>query len=395
MTNKKLDSSNVDNYICFLIAKNKFCKLDEKEKSDLENWLYSSVNNMELFGKIFIEKDYKEWLEIVSNLNVEEDYNRLILTLNKQNSRIIKRKKLRYAFYIASTVIILVMVFLMFRYIKYPNKILEPISKGETKAMLELPNGRKVYLSNNLTNDIIEVHGTVINIDSSMVSYENLNINTIDTVAINNKIYIPKSSEYKLKLSDGTEVFLNSDSYLEFPSLFIGANRDVILKGEAYFKVKSDSTKPFIVKTNGVDIKVIGTEFNVEAYEDDDYIRTTLVKGKVEVHSPLNTLNMLPNVQAVFNRITNIIDTLKVDVEPVIAWTKGQFYFKNTRMEDIMKELSRWYNFNVIYKDESIKDMLFDGRLDRRYTLDSVLDILEVMRDINIEVIDNNVILSN
>ncbi|MDD4192207.1 MAG: DUF4974 domain-containing protein, partial [Mangrovibacterium sp.] len=190
---------------------------------------------------------------------------------------------------------------------------------------------------------------------------------------------VPKGGEYKLVLEDSTEVWLNADSKLKFPAQFSAGIRDVELVGEAWFRVKKDSSSPFLVRLNDMDIKVLGTEFNTSAYPDDPLVTTTLLNGLVTVYYKTGITgqqNLLPGDQASYNKEKNTIHLETVDVARFNAWKDGVFVFDNQPLSDVARILGRWYNVQFIIQNEDLKNARFSGQFLRYEDIRVVFDIV-------------------
>jgi len=190
----------------------------------------------------------------------------------------------------------------------------------------------------------------------------------------------PRGGEYKMILDDGTEVWLNADSRLEFPDKFVAGTRKVKLVGEAYFSVTKDVQRPFIVSLNSMDIEVLGTEFNVSAYSNDTQIKTTLVEGKVSIKNGAETENhkvLAPGEQASFDKNNNTIEVQKVDVNEFIAWKDGRFVFGYQQLGEITKVLERWYDVDFIFADENLRSIPFSGEFLRYDDISKIFEIIK------------------
>lgn len=248
----------------------------------------------------------------------------------------------------------------------------DSIVPGGLKARLVLPDGEQIELEQGRK---IEAGGVEVNGDRIVVSGGTAEANAAHWT----KLIIPRGGEYRLELADGTVVMVNSESCLEFPTRFDGAQRIVNLEGEAYFVVARDTVRPFVVVTPQMDVRATGTEFNVKAYRDEAYVRATLVEGRVSVASgegKRQVTELRPSEQAELDTASGRVSVARVDVGMAVAWTQGRFIFRGERLEDIMTQLARWYDFDVRYADDRIRGLVFDGRLNR---LESVYPILEIM----------------
>ncbi|MDE6451450.1 MAG: DUF4974 domain-containing protein, partial [Odoribacter sp.] len=191
--------------------------------------------------------------------------------------------------------------------------------------------------------------------------------------------------EYQLKLEDGTKVWLNSDSHLKYPEAFVGRQREVFLEGEAYFEVAQNIQKPFIVRAGNQMIKVLGTGFGITYYTDEEVQTVTLVHGKVEVgfrEVDQSSFILCPGQQISYNRSNHQVKYENVDVWEHIAWKDGKYVFNKKRLEDMLNTLSRWYDFQVFYRDDRCKDILFSGEIRRFENFSSILELIQKTSDV-------------
>lgn len=190
-----------------------------------------------------------------------------------------------------------------------------------------------------------------------------------------NTLVVPRGGEYMLELSDGTKVWLNSDSELRFPVTFVGDRRNVEIEGEAYFEVAKDEGKPFHVLANGADIKVLGTSFNVMTYRGRTI--TTLVEGEVCLTYKDESVLMVPDRQAEVITETGKILMREVDARNFTLWKDGVFYFENAALETIAERLSQWYDVNIIFNDEALKQLRYSVEMKRYNNIQDLLTKIE------------------
>ena len=208
-----------------------------------------------------------------------------------------------------------------------------------------------------------------------------------------NTLVIPVGGLYELELSDGTRVWLNSVSQLRYPVQFTGKERKVYLSGEAYFDVKTDSLRPFIVESGGMNVRVYGTEFNVTAYRDEK-LRTTLVQGKVGIKvDGEKELLLRPGQMAEYDAQTKHLEVQEGNTYLYTAWKEGTFAFKDETIEEIMGRLSRWYDLNVFYANEEVKKQLYDGIIPQVKDFEDILRMIEGTATIHFEIKGNTVIV--
>lgn len=263
------------------------------------------------------------------------------------------------------------------------------IPSGSWKAELTLSNGEKIILDTNLYQKEIKVDGmNFLNDDKrGKLSYEGSSDEAEEDGLLDyHTLYVPKGGEYSLQLPDGSRVWLNSETTLRFPVRFSEKQREVFLCGEAYFSVAKDDTAPFRVKVTGGNVTVLGTCFNVSAYEDDGMWQTTLVEGSVSVEDGGEKVLLVPAHQYSVDWRTGERILRKVDPEVYTSWIDGKFYFSAYAFEEIVKKLERWYDFTMTYEDEEIRQMHFSGTINKHRPLNEVLRFLEKTTDIHFDI---------
>ena len=274
-----------------------------------------------------------------------------------------------------------------------PEKIVEKniFDPGSKKAYLLSMEGAKIDLSESF--EMKKEDGTTISNNSQgVISFQKTT--PIKKTIEQQTIYVPKSGEYELVLSDGSKVFLNSESQLTFPSYFEGDTRYVELSGEAYFEVKKDG-KPFIIQTSDLSIEVLGTSFNVNAYKTNPYVNTTLVKGSIRVHLPENqeTFLLKPEHNFRLDKLSDEISVQQVNTDIYTAWVKGEFVFRNQPLTEIFTQLERWYDFRIIYESPDIRKMRFTGSAEKARPLNYLLDQIQAVTDIQYKYKKDKIIL--
>lgn len=255
------------------------------------------------------------------------------------------------------------------------NNNSDEIQVGTDKAILTLEDGSEVALEKGKSVTVNNIKS-----DGEKLVYQTSNSKNHDVKY--NYLTIPRGGQFFIQLSDGTNVWLNSDSKLKYPVAFTkNSSRKVeLVYGEAYFDVspsKNHNNTNFIVSTQNQDIEVLGTQFNIRAYKEDNVIATTLVEGKVSVNNDGNKKTLKPNQQSQFNTTTNIIDIIPVDVYYEISWKNGLFSFKNKPLKDIMMVISRWYDVDVVFENEKALDVTFNGVFNKKQSIDEILSIIE------------------
>ena len=201
-----------------------------------------------------------------------------------------------------------------------------------------------------------------------------------------NKLSVPAGGEYQLTLEDGTTIQVNAASELLFPTHFKKYIRQVKLKGEAYFKVKTKPDSPFHMMVDKLNVQVTGTSFNVKAYEESDKIDITLVEGSVNIRRGQEVLaTLIPGHKFIYCKTTDEYSTTEADIMAETGWTEGKFVFRNEKIENITQELSRWYNVEMVVNDD-IKDLCYSGILSRKQPFIEILDALQLTHELDFKV---------
>lgn len=276
------------------------------------------------------------------------------------------------------------------------------IAAGKNTAVLTLANGRQINLSAALNGQLAEESGISINktSDGELVYEVKGSAGTAGDDEHLNTISTPKGGQYKVVLPDGSNVWLNAASSISFPSVFANlSHRKVRLKGEAYFEVAKDKAHPFVVQTALQDIEVLGTHFNVNAYSEEGRIRTTLLEGsvRIEVGGDKKVLDedpagvvLKPGQQSVLS--DGRLSVVQADTEETVAWKNGYFKFNSESLSAVMRQLSRWYDVDVVYQGEISKDR-FGGTISRYKNVADVLEMLQSTKLVKFKVEGRKIIV--
>lgn len=244
------------------------------------------------------------------------------------------------------------------------------VNPGTEGAILTLADGSQVVLDSLQEGKITAPSGEVIRLYKGMLEYESKQ--TTEMLA-HNTVSTPRGRQFKLRLPDGSLVWLNAASSIRYPVRFAGSNRLVEITGEVFFDVEQDAKRPFIVTKDDLSVVVTGTTFNMNTYDDEKGKRITLVEGGVEVNKGTEKQVLQPGEQAVAG--TRLTLHRNVDVNTVVAWKNGYFSFNNTYLQSLMRMIARWYDVEVEYEG-AVPNMKFGGEISRTTTLDDVLNIL-------------------
>ncbi|HEU0227776.1 MAG TPA: FecR family protein [Arachidicoccus soli] len=270
------------------------------------------------------------------------------------------------------------------------------ILPGGNKAILTLSNGKKIVLDS-VSNGLLAKQGNinVLKLSSGQIVYKEAIKNVIETVHYNT-MSTPRGGQYSIALPDGTKVWLNAASSITYPTMFSGNTRVVSITGEAYFEVAKNPNKPFIVKTpRDMQVQVLGTHFNINAYTDESTIKTTLLEGAVKVTSPHGLQRLVPGEQAQLAESGNLKLLKDVAVEDVVGWKEGIFDFNNADISSVMRQLSRWYDVDIHYEGSNIPTDLFSGIIRRDNSIQQVLKMLETTLRVNFAIKGKSIFVSS
>lgn len=252
--------------------------------------------------------------------------------------------------------------------------VIKDIAPGHNGAVLTLADGKQIVLDSAHNGELTAQGKTEIVKEGGSIAYKG---REVPDKILYNIMSTPKGRQYQLVLADGSKVWLNSASSIRFPTAFPGDLRSVEITGEVYFEIAPDKTKPFHVKLNDQDIQVLGTHFNINAYPDERFTRTSLTEGSVKISSGKDEYLLTRGQQAVLDKTsgrTRVVE--EVNMENVLAWKNGFFNFENADLPAVMRQLARWYDVEIVYSKDIPKER-FNGEIDCNLSLASVLKILE------------------
>lgn len=371
-----------------LVLKDLKGELNELEKETLKNWLLESEHHRELYKKITDQEFIDSQLIVVSENHKSIAWENIENATEHHSisSFKISRKLLKFAAVIA---FLIVSTMLLYQQTKTDEgKTNQKMAKNEilpggNKATLTLADGRKITLANANKGELAKQQDAVIvkTADGQIVYQAHSNSSEQEVF---NTIATPRGGQYQLVLPDGTKVWLNAMSSIRFPVAFNGEVRTVELIGEAYFEVTKNKKQPFIVNAAGVDVKVLGTKFNISAYHDEKQIKTTLLEGSVKIAQGRDSALLQPGMQAICenDRPMKIIHT---DVEESVAWKNGYFLLRSRPIKDLMLTISRWYDVEVRY-DGDLDGVIFGGKYSKNDKLSELLKSLEITGTVKFKV---------
>lgn len=373
-----------------------YCRgqMSDREKQDFESWLGEDENNPALFTHY--KKTYINARQAVFLKHVDEDraWENIVNEFKTTDKRVVPV----WMFYAAAVCIVAVLsTWFVWNEVSKINTDshhdFEQLAEtGCRRAILTLDDGTQCRLAENGQQEFNESNGTLIIKDS----INNLIYNKQDDVGeqlIYNEIEVPKAGEYALTLSDGTRVWLNADSKLRYPVSFDEKQRDVYLSGEACFDVTHNPKAPFTIYVHDTEVKVLGTYFNISAYDNQACVATTLVKGSVQVKHLSDEVTLAPGNQSLVEKGKDGIRVADVDAALYIAWVNGVFEFENKDLAYITAQLGRWYNVDFFFKESELKHIKFTGAIKRDKSINYAIKLIESVTDVSFKVEGEQIII--
>ena len=333
-------------------------EITSEQQEELTYWLKEDKHHDDLHRIIMDHERIRSEQEVFLLFNQQKAWAKI-------SQKTYRKGKMRYTRILRYAAVFICLISVSV-YFLYPNK---PEEKIEIAELFLEPISPKAILQNE--QDVrISLPGQCYSIKDIISHKKQLETSEIL------RIYVPKGGEFELVLADGTRIWMNSETELKFPRAFTGDKRQVeLVTGEAYFDVRKDKAKPFIVRNKDLDLTVLGTQFNIQNYSDEHEIITTLVEGAVQLSANKTVLH--PGEQATYNKTTRETQVEMVDTELFTAWREGRLIFKSTRLEIVLKQLSRWYDVKFEYEEEGLKDLIFSGKMKKYDNGNVILGILK------------------
>ena len=367
---------------------------DNAQEKELNEWRSVSPRHEELFQRMLSSEHVEKSISRFVKTEEEEERGWRQLQQKARSGRSVRKTKW---FPYAAAIVLILSVGGVFYFSgdKEQTEIL-PIAKNEvqvpgSRAVLILPDGRKVDLENEVLRSDLAQSDSLLLVSARSLKYRD--IDSPDTTEIFHTLEIPRGGEYLLTLSDGTMIYLNSESTLSFPVKFQGKERKVYLTGEAYFKVAKNTEHPFVVTAGELEVLVTGTTFGVRAYKDEKDIQTTLERGQVTVRVEGKSVKLVPNKQVLFNKSTMGLEVRDVDVDLYLAWVDGRLVYDNCPLEKILTDLGRWYNIDVFYSRDELRSYQFSLNMKKHEEFTQVLELIGKTGEVQFEIKDNTVIV--
>jgi ferric-dicitrate binding protein FerR (iron transport regulator) len=365
-------------------------ELTPEDDIELQAWLLEKPENRQWLAELSNPDLLKSELKILDAINTDGGWDKLKASMEVAAPVVTLSQGRTKWWAIAASIIVLVSLggVLRFYFNAADEELVEnanqkneiPILPGGDKAYLTLADGKIIVLDSAVNGNLANQGSvTIIKLDG-LISY-NGSGNADGTVAYNT-ITTPRGGQFQLLLADGSKVWLNAASSFRFPTSFPGSERKVELSGEAYFEVAHNASKPFMVQVPGkIDVLVTGTSFNINAYQDEVIARTALVEGEVKLRLPgqkgnVNAMVLSPGQLANIHSTGSISISKNADLDEILAWKNGYFMFNNASVESILRQISRWYDVEVVYKGK-LNEETFSGIVNRKSSISKILRIME------------------
>lgn len=350
--------------------------ITDEECEELKKWVNANDKNRETFARlidnVFLEKEYRKVKAVNPERAMRDMQMRIKMSQSAEKRKNRRQTAIKHFARTAAAVALLIGGYIIYNNVHESSTTTPQVAQvetqniithGTTQAVMSFDNGEEIALGTDSKKNA--------DLIAKAEKYEDVHDISLKT---------PRGGEFRITLEDGTEVWLNAESRLDYPETFGDKERRVAVTGEAYFKVAKDAERPFLVETDGQVVKVYGTEFNVHSYKEDAAVATTLVEGSIalqQVGGNGSELRLTPGHQAQFDKSSAATNVRTVDTSVVTSWRSGRFVFEEQNLEQIMQTLSRWYDFEYEFKDEHIAQTMFMGSVPRYGEFSEVLSILE------------------
>lgn len=362
-----------------------------EEEEFLQQWLEENEEHRKYFHRA--NDFYQKGSALENGIDSQAAWNEIKEQTDKSSSKPLKW--IRLAASVAASLALLLGIVFTYQEIKKETEqvgiVEEIIEPGTSKATLILGDGKRYDLSKGQKVSIKEGNAQIES-EGTSIAYTPMEEATEESF---NTLVIPNGGEFYVELSDGTKVWLNAGTTFKYPTNFIGKNRIVELSGEAYLQVARNESLPFLVKSGGQTIQVLGTEFNISAYPDDDRVVTTLVEGKVRVSTDNKGSEqvLLPNHQSIMLKTTGALSQREIDPQHYVSWRSGNFYFQDNTLEEIMKVLARWYDIDVFYDNGAVRNVKFTGGFKKYDDFEKVQQLIEKTNEVKFKISGKAVII--
>ena len=369
--------------------------ITKEERQELEDWCEEAPRNRKLFEQICQEDLFSKERYVYEKIHDTKAFSVFEKRVRKVSSRSIGNWW-KYAAVLLFPILVVGSWKLMHEteQVSIVASSVAPIQPGCSQAVLVLDDGRKVFLKEEEEGVISEDKEITVTGEKDRLVYTSSEGKNVDEIRFN-ELEVPRGGEYKVRLADGTLVYLNSATRMKYPVKFDEKERKVYLSGEAYFEVAKDPERPFFVEMEGVEVRVYGTSFNVNTHQEGN-IQTVLVKGSIGVKVLSSGMESMirPGQMAEFKQGNTKVDVKDVNVAVYTDWKDGIFRFENQRLEDILTVLSNWYDVDVFYQTASVKELHFSGYMERYKDVSVILEAITLSTGVTFSIQGKTIVVS-
>lgn len=379
----------IPDQILHFLTQNALGRLKKSDQRLLEQWMEQNPERIDECNAFRDQVKKYYWLYLSENIKEPQDIiDRSILNLKPESKT--RKLALRLFPYAATLLVLAGFAWYLFNLASDKETAITQtettVPERHNKAVLVLSDGNSLVLDNPESAEIPEESGVhITNQPGEFLRYEQDEAGS--DIPRMNRLIVPAGARYQLQLADGTKVWMNAQSELQYPVTFTSNSRRVILSGEAYFEVHSDASAPFIIEANGYEISVTGTAFNISAYADDGFMQTTLVSGALEVSSREGLAYKLnPGQMAMINNQSQEADIEYVDTRLFTSWRDGVLHFNKISLKDLATKLERWYDVEIQFANDHIADLLFSGAMENSRDIGFLLDLIGKAANVEFEI---------
>jgi transmembrane sensor len=374
----------VNQRVAYLIAGFLTHTLNGEERGELDAWITDSESNMKVFEELTDDETMDLYLKWYSQRNLEArlEETRRKVVLRKAGAR---RMMVKYGAAACLIGITITGIYFLWPEGKknslseIETPAIQDIEAGSSRAVLKMEGGKIIYLA---SHDSVINSGLMIQDGALMYSGDQTR------EPVYHEIIIPRKGSYSVVLPDGTKVWLNAESSIRYPTAFVGSERRVTVTGETYFEVRKDSLKPFLVTIGDLSVEALGTRFNVNAYPNENAFRTTLEEGAVRVARGSQVAVLAPDQQLEATMQSWKLKK-RVDVQSVTSWVHNQLRWKDASIQEIMRQVERWYDAKVVYEDSI--NYHFNGTFNRSLPVSKILTLLEETGHVHFTIEDKTI----
>ncbi|MCT4587371.1 MAG: FecR domain-containing protein [Carboxylicivirga sp.] len=365
-----------------------------EQKADVKRWLKESKSNFKEYEELSRWYFRAQYSNLYNQIDVDKAKFSVISSVKFHERR---KRLLKWSTVAASLLVMLSLTYFARHLNTEAYENLSAINTEDMspykKAVLTLSDGKEVFISDkaeiNLRDQTAEVKQLVKDGIQYSASKSETSANEEGKLTFHT-LRVPRGGEFKTTLIDGTQIWLNAQSEIRYPVVFTGNTREVYLKGEAFFEVAHDADKPFIVHTSSLTTKVLGTSFNISAYDEDSSARITLEQGSVKVNGNGQELILEPGWQASLN-VRNQLISQKVKVSHFSSWRDGKLSFHRMPLEQITSNLQRWYDVEFEFEDEKLKDLQFSGGVHKTRPIGFILKLIEETTNVKFNIKEHTI----